>query len=120
MGWGQVCKACRGGRCVDPPTRAQPLVLSDGPCSACDGDPARSPTCPQCGGWGRDVVTSCPTAMILPGTVDAIEAAAMGAKRILPCTGGFLDQSASYVAAVRFVWAEEAYWRATLNVPSDD
>ena len=37
-------------------------------------------------------------------------------KGLPPVAGGALDQAAAFVDAVRFVWAEQARWKARLGI----
>jgi hypothetical protein len=46
----------------------------------------------------------------------AIEAAELFEKGLAPVGGGTLDQAAKFVYAARFVWGEQATWRAALGI----
>jgi hypothetical protein len=62
------------------------------------------------------VVVDCPTKLIAPVAWQVIEAAEFLKESGLPAiTGGFLDQTASYLAAVRLVWSESRYWESKLK-----
>lgn len=37
-------------------------------------------------------------------------------KGLPPVAGGALDQANVFVEAARFVWSEQAYWRAKLGI----
>ncbi len=61
-------------------------------------------------------MVDCPTKLIDPVAWQAIEGAEFTEKGMFPVGGGFLDQTASYLSAVRLVWAESAYWKAKLKI----
>ena len=46
-----------------------------------------------------------------------IEAAGFAKRGLLPVTGGLLDQAAVALSGIRFVWAEQAHWRAEFKLP---
>lgn len=57
---------------------------------------------------GRDVVIPCPTEFVTPDTWDLIRAAELAEKGHWPVSGGWLDQVAGVVDAVRYVWRVES------------
>jgi hypothetical protein len=75
-------------------------------CPGCGGE-----GCTLCGGSGVMTVDQCPLLVIDRETLDVIELAEFAAKGHFPVAGGVLDQAHSFLAACRFVWAEEAYWK---------
>jgi hypothetical protein len=63
------------------------------------------------------VIVDCPSKLIDPVAWQIIEGAELtGEHGIPPVAGGFLDQTASYLAAVRLVWAQERYWKRKLKI----
>lgn len=89
---GAACRQCQPGRCVQCPTPDDPLYLDAG-----DGPPIE--------------VTSCPNAAIPTEARTAIRLAAFAERGTLPEPGGVLDQLVSGLAAIEFVWREQAETR---------
>ena len=74
-------------------------------CPTCNGGEGRL-TCPDCKGWGKEVLIDCPLKVIPAFAWSALDAAMLAEKGSWPVSGGWLDQSASCVDAVKVVWAE--------------
>lgn len=72
--------------------------------------------CPDCHGTGRNVITQCPWKIIKASVLDVPMAADLAAKGSWPVGGGWLDQTASCLAAVRYWWSLEAGHKAELGV----
>jgi hypothetical protein len=76
-------------------------------CSTCGGlDPARL-ACPDCHGWGREVITDCPLKLIDASAWEALRAADLAEHGSWPVAGGWMDQARACVDAVRYVWQQE-------------
>lgn len=95
---------------MNPPTVDSPLVMA---CPVCEGEPERCKACDECKGSGEFLVTACPHSGSSIGRdgADAVLAADQAALGNWPVAGGWLDQSASALEAVRRVWSEEAHWK---------
>lgn len=109
--WGAVCD-CPGGKCVDPPTETEPVCLEDLPCPACGGNEEKAPDCGTCQGHGFQLLTRCPYAEVPPDVWDMVDLCEFADKGNLPVSGGVLDQTASFLACLRFVRADTVYFRA--------
>lgn len=64
--------------------------------------------CPNCRGWGKDVLIGCPKPLIVPGTYQVLRAARLARKGHWPIAGGWLDQANILIDAVEYVWMCEA------------
>lgn len=80
-------------------------------CPACEGG-----GCPVCRGSGWIEVTACPLTVLPPEVWEVLDLAETFRRGLPPVAGGVLDQSAWFVAAARFVWAEQDRWRAALKL----
>ena len=106
IAYGKLCAGCGDGSCHGEPTLAQPVLLSESPCPVCKGGHRRK-LCPNCRGWGKDVLIGCPRKLILPGTYDILQAADFARKALWPIAGGWLDQANHLLQAVQHVWTCE-------------
>jgi hypothetical protein len=73
--------------------------------------------CTACLGRGVEIITTCPRELITADAEVAIEAAELveiGGG--WPIEGGWLNQTAACVEAVRIVRAEQAYWKAHFGI----
>lgn len=79
-------------------------------CPTCEG---RKEGCDGCNGTGEFVIEGCPHAEGRIGRdgADAVFAADQAAMGNWPVAGGWMDQSASALEAVRMVWREENAWK---------
>lgn len=67
-----------------------------------------APDCERCHGAGFDLVYRCPTSHASDDVAEALAAYHMLEAGILPCAGGWLDQSEAFVRAVEVINAERA------------
>jgi hypothetical protein len=110
MQFGQLCRGCGGGRCVDAPTALEPVRL---PCKHCvDNDPA----CRECGGLGYTLITSCPQRLVDASTWQVLRCTRLADKGLLPVRGGVMDQSAQFLEAMDLVTAEQNAWKRKLKI----
>ena len=81
--------------------------------------------CPGCGGGGCDECNrgewdlgECPRRFVGPGGEiwEVIEFAEFYEKGLPPVIGGVLDQTRAFVEAARFVWHEQAVYKAKLKM----
>lgn len=79
-------------------------------CPSCDGR-----GCVECGDSGRILVDGCPVRVAGARAFEIISFAELAAKGLAPRAGGALDQTQSFLDAARFVWGEEAHWKARLT-----
>lgn len=107
MQYEQVCKSCAEG-CTKP---AMPIEAE---CVRCGGK--NSKDCPACGGTGKWELKECPKKFVTSDVWEAIELAELFAKGLPPVAGGVLDQANSFVEAARFIFAEQAFWKAKLGI----
>ena len=79
-------------------------------CPNCEGGQGG---CEECGHTGRFLIEGCPHADNRIGRdgAEVIFAADQAAQGVWPVSGGWLEQSAMAVEAVRRVWSEEAEWK---------
>lgn len=77
-------------------------------CFVCAG---KDDACPECQGSNRIELRECPWRRIQPEHEEAITAAVQMERGILPEAGGWLDQSATFVAAFPLLLNELAHWR---------
>ena len=75
-------------------------------CPTCDG--RGGPECTNCHGSALITVSRCPQKLIGEDIRMLLRGADLADKGSWPVTGGWLDQSASFVDGVQFVRAEEA------------
>ena len=84
-------------------------------CPACEGHvneaQKEAQKCEHCQS-GLIRFTACPLDVVTPDVWEAIEMARLFAKGIPPIAGGSLDQTAVFLQAARFVWAEESQWKS--------
>jgi hypothetical protein len=84
-------------------------------CVRCEGHDTK---CESCGGHGGIDIDD-PAALLDEEVYDAIDAADLAKRGSWPVAGGWLDQSASLVRAVRRIWIEDRIFRAQLRIPAD-
>lgn len=63
-------------------------------------------------------MTECPLEYAGEDVWEAIEMAGFFDKGLPPVHGGVLDQTQIFLDAARFIWAEQARWRAELGITS--
>jgi hypothetical protein len=102
-----TCAGGTDGRCDDCPTEAEPVHVNAVTCEACGGD-----GCGQCAGRGKAMLTSCPRACLTAEGRQVMQVAEFARKGCLPFAGGMLDQPATLMDAVEFVWSMEEPHRA--------
>lgn len=83
-------------------------------CPRCDG---RDAECGLCDGRGYVEVAGCLKAQLPPQAVDVLTAHDMLEDGILPVSGGWLDQCASWVEAERVLSSELARHASREEVP---
>ncbi len=64
-------------------------------------------------------MTSCPK-IVAADAMEAVGYAELYAKGLPPVIGGALDQSQQFVESARFIWNEQAYWKAKQLRVTDD
>lgn len=99
-----ICRNCLPGKCTDRPSESEPALLT---CPACDGA-----GCAECEERGELVIVGCPAEQIGADVLLALEMIRLLDKGLPPLAGGALDQTAVFLDAARFVWTEEARWKA--------
>lgn len=77
-------------------------------CPGCDGF-----GCGECEG-GRFDLTECPVEYAGRDAFETAAFAGLFEKGLPPLAGGALDQMQAFLDAARFVWGEEAEWKAQL------
>jgi hypothetical protein len=89
-------------------------------CPTCEGRTGEGRTaaeeaiaCKECQGRGEIEIASCPRKLISPEVADFCALADHAADGHLPLAGGTLDQTASFLAALRLLRRDEAEWAAT-------
>ena len=75
-------------------------------CPACGGD-----GCEECDGRGDIIITRCPQAEIDREASTLIQVLEMCDAGYLPLTGGVLDQTTWFAAAMACYRREESFWR---------
>jgi hypothetical protein len=65
----------------------------------------------DCRGTGKLLLTECPQKRVGEDEIDAIRAAELAKQGSWPILAGWLDQAASLVEAVRWIWIQDEYWR---------
>lgn len=78
------------------------------PCPFCRGGSA---SCAQCGGDDRVGLYACPNRVVGQRELDAVGAVALVEQGVLPCSGGWSDQPATFVQAYPIVAREIHNWR---------
>ena len=107
--FGAGCKNCQGQKgCTDPVGPAAPITLE---CPGCNGF-----GCSECDDVGSIDIIECPLNIIDYATRDVIEYAILYEKGLPPIAGGALDQTANFIEAAAFVFAERAKWKAKLGI----
>ena len=86
-------------------------VLFD--CPACDGK-----GCEECDN-GEVRLETCPITFAGEEAFEMLMAADLLKKGLPPVAGGLLDQCACFIDAARFVWSEQAAWRAHYGAKAD-
>jgi hypothetical protein len=61
-------------------------------------------------------VIGCPLEIIPAESWQVIEMAGLYKKGLAPTAGGVLQQARTFLAAARFVWADQARWRVRLKL----
>ena len=105
-------------KCADPPSAESPFVYD---CPVCGGR-QDDPSCVAlgaagCGGTGRLELTACPLRVVPEIYWQVLELADLYEKGLPPLAGGALDQMSCFLAACRFLWAEQARIEADRERP---
>lgn len=105
---GEVCGRCdSAGKCVDKPTKAEPLRQQ---CVSCGG--VAGGDCPACDGRGYVVYEDCPRKSLDRATFDLLRFCHLAKRGALPIGGGTLDQSQWFLDAYSLYLSEDAHWRS--------
>jgi len=62
----------------------------------------------------------CPLEYVKDEVWTVIECADLLKKGLPPVGAGMLDQAQVFIEAARFIWAEQARWRASLGILSNE
>ena len=80
-------------------------------CPDCNGS-----GCPICDDIGTLDLIGCPLEIIDPGTWELIDYADLYRKGLPPVAGGALDQTAFFLAAARWIFSEQNYWKRKIGL----
>lgn len=96
----------RAERGCDEPTERVQFEID---CPSCRGEDAK---CPDCEGYGKQQFHRCMHSMFGQQHLDIVRSVPFLECGVLPCAGGWTDQSATWVDAVGIVRSEiDAYRR---------
>lgn len=93
------------------PSAALPVKIR---CTGCNDSGDKE--CRQCGGAGVLEITECPLNIITMDVWETLELADLWEKGLPPVAGGALDQTANFIEAARFIFAEKSYWKKELGI----
>ena len=114
LAWGRVPQSCRQCRGNDDETRQRrkewgcdepaPKPWGEIPCVECDGDDSEH--CGACAGSGKTPLDRCPFVVVRAPERLLADACALVAAGVMPFTGGWLDQPATFVEALHILLRE--------------
>lgn len=75
--------------------------------------------CDECKNTGTILIEQCPLRELTADIEDALFYADLLRRGLAPLPGGALDQTEAFLAAARFVWHEQNYWKNQMRGLAD-
>jgi hypothetical protein len=101
--WGNGCKHDQDGKCIDEPSEISPIILNGFVCEECGGRDELILNCKSCRGTGKIRFESCLLKIITVDIWELLDAVEFADKGNLPISGGFLDQTESFMEGLKLV-----------------